>query len=213
MVKRMFRHRSRLTLVAAVILATASPLGAQQYPSNMIRIVVASASGTPPDIMARLIANELVASEGWRILVEDKPGAIQTIGAAEVLRQPADGYTVLAIALPSSAAQALLPSVKFRYESDFAPVAKLASAYHVLVVNPAVPARSLPELVALLKREPDKLTFSSGGFGTPAHLAGEMFKLQTAVRATHVPYNALPHAIDETFDITSLFECIYQSSL
>ena len=68
---------------------------------------------------------------------------------------------------------------------------KLASAYHVLVVTPSVPAKSLSEFVALLKSQPDKMTFSSGGFGTPAHLAGEMFKLQTGVRATHVPYQAL----------------------
>jgi tripartite-type tricarboxylate transporter receptor subunit TctC len=214
MVRHMWGHRfplrpALMTLsVALAVLAAVSPLGAQPYPANAIRIVVAGASGTPPDIMTRIIANELAASEGWRVIVEDKPGAITMIGAAEVLRQPADGYTVLAVALPSAATHALLPNVSFRYESDFAPVVKLASVYHVLVVNPSVPARSLPELVALLKREPDKLTFSSGGFGTPAHLAGEMFKLQTGVRATHVPYNALPHAIGDLLNGTNQYQFI-----
>ena len=186
-----------LPLIASSLGGTPATAGAENYPSGMIRIIAASASGTPPDIVSRIIANAVGESEGWRIIVENKPGAIQTIGAAEVLRQPADGYSMLAIALPFSAAPALLPNVGFRPEPDFAPVIKLATAYHVLVVHPSVPANSLAELVALLKREPDKYTFSSGGFGTPAHLAGEMFKLQTGVRATHVPYQALPRAIGD----------------
>jgi tripartite-type tricarboxylate transporter receptor subunit TctC len=197
-----------LPLIALTMLAAASPVGAQQYPSSMIRIMVPSAAGTPPDIMGRIIANELGESEGWRVIVENKPGAIQTIGLAEVLKQPADGYTVASIALPSSAAPALLPNVGFRLDRDFAPVIKLASAYHVLVVHPAVPAKSLGELVALLKEQPDKLTFSSGGFGTPAHLAGEMFKLQTGVRATHVPYQALPRAITDLLNGTNHYQFI-----
>ena len=174
----------------------------------MIRIVVPSAAGTPPDIVGRLIAAELGETEGWRAIVENRAGAVQTIGLAEVLRQPADGYTLASIALPASAAPALLPNVKFRLETDFAPIIKLASAYHVLVVHPSVPAKSLAEFVALLKSQPDKLTFSSGGFGTPAHLAGEMFKLQTGVRATHVPYEALPRAIADLLNGTNQFQFI-----
>ena len=197
-----------LPLLALAMLAAASPVWAQQYPSNMIRIVVPSAAGTPPDIMGRIVASELGESEGWRVIVENKPGAIQTIGLAEVLKQPADGYTVASIALPSSAAPALLPNVGFRLDRDFAPVIKLASAYHVLVVNPDVPAKSLGDLVALLKSQPDKFTFSSGGFGTPAHLAGEMFKLQTGVRATHVPYQALPRAITDLLNGTNHYQFI-----
>lgn len=197
-----------LPLIALAMLAAASPVGAQQYPSSMIRIMVPSAAGTPPDIMGRLVANELGESEGWRVIVENKPGAIQTIGLAEVRKQPADGYTIASIALPASAAPALLPNVGFRLDRDFAPVIKLASAYHVLVVHPAVPAKSLGELVALLKSQPDQLRFSSGGFGTPAHLAGEMFKLQTGVRATHVPYQALPRAITDLLNGTNHYQFI-----
>jgi tripartite-type tricarboxylate transporter receptor subunit TctC len=189
-------------------LATAPPVGAQPYPSSMIRIIGGTAAGTPPDIVSRVIAGDLGESEGWRVIMENKPGAIQTIGAAEVLKQPADGYSILAIALPSAAAPALLPNVSFRLDTDFTPVIKLATAYHVLVVHPSVPAHSLPELVALLKNQPDKLTFSSGGFGTPAHLAGEMFKLQTGVRATHVPYGALPRAIADLLNGTNHYQFI-----
>ena len=207
------RCRRRLSsfataFLALAVAALASPVGAQPYPSNMIRIVVPSAAGTPPDIMGRLIASELAETEGWRAIVENRVGAIQTLGLAEVLRQPADGYTLASIALPSSAAPALLDNVSFRLETDFTPVIRLASAYHVLVVHPSVPAKTLSEFVGLLRTQPDKLTFSSGGFGTPAHLAGEMFKLQTNVRATHVPYVALPRAIADLLNGTNQFQFI-----
>jgi tripartite-type tricarboxylate transporter receptor subunit TctC len=196
------------SLFALVIAAFHSPAAAQTYPSGMIRMIVPSPAGTPPDIMGRIIANELNESEGWRVIVENKVGAIQTIGLAEALKQPADGYTLASIALPASAALALMPHVSFRLDTDFAPVIKLASAYHILVVTPSLPAKSLPEFVALLKSQPDKMTFSSGGFGTPAHLAGEMFKLQTGVRATHVPYQGLSKAIADLMNGTNQYQFI-----
>jgi tripartite-type tricarboxylate transporter receptor subunit TctC len=199
--------RNCLMLLAALAV-WASPAAAQTYPSGMIRMVVPSPAGTPPDIMGRIIANELSESEGWRVIVENKVGAIQTIGLADVLKQPADGYTLASIALPASAAPALMPNLNFRLDADFAPVIKLASAYHILVVTPSLPAKSLAEFVALLKREPDKMTFSSGGFGTPAHLAGEMFKLQTGVRATHVPYQGLSKAIADLMNGTNQYQFI-----
>ena len=204
----LYRFRVPLFAFGLSLFATVLPVDAQPYPSNMIRIVVGSAAGNPPDIISRVIANELGESEGWRMIVENKTGAITTIGTAEVLRQPADGYTLAAIALPSSAARALLPNVSFRLDTDFAPVIKLATAYHVLVVHPSVPANSLAELVTLLKRQPDRLTFSSGGFGSPAHLAGELFKLQTGVRATHVPYQALARAIADLLNGTNHYQFI-----
>jgi tripartite-type tricarboxylate transporter receptor subunit TctC len=188
--------------------ATTGSAPAQQYPAQAIRIILGSAAGTPPDLVSRMIANEIAQAMGWRFVVENKPGAVQTLGVAEVLKQPADGYSVLAVAMAASAARALLPNVSFDLETDFAPVVKLATAYHILVVNPAVPARSLAELVVLLKAQPDSLNFSSGGFGTPAHLAGEMFKLQTGVQARHVPYQALPRAIGDLLNGTNHFQFI-----
>jgi tripartite-type tricarboxylate transporter receptor subunit TctC len=114
----------------------------------------------------------------------------------------------LSIALSAAAAPALIPTLNLRLDADFIPVIRLASAYHVLVVNPSVPAHSLAELVALLKNNPDKHQFSSGGFGTPAHLAGEMFKLQTGVRATHVPYQGLARAIADLLNGTNHYQFI-----
>jgi tripartite-type tricarboxylate transporter receptor subunit TctC len=174
----------------------------------MIRIVVVSPAGTPPDIVTRIVANELGQTEGWRIVVENKPGAIGSIGGAEVLKQPADGYSIAAIALGHSAAPALLPKVGFRLDTDFTPVIKLMTAHHLLVVTPSVPARSMAELVALLKGQPDKFSFSSGGFGTPAHLTGELFKLQTGVRVAHVPYRGLSQAIPDLLNGTNHYQFI-----
>jgi tripartite-type tricarboxylate transporter receptor subunit TctC len=168
----------------------AGELAAQQqsYPSAPIRVIVPTGPGSPPDVLSRILANELSSSEGWRMVVENRPGAIQTIGVAEVLNQPSDGHTLLAITVPVLAAPSLLPKSGLRLDRDLVPVIKVSTGSNVLVVNPSVPARSVPELIALLKSQPDKLHFASGGVGNPAHLIGEMFKLQTGTRATHVPY-------------------------
>jgi tripartite-type tricarboxylate transporter receptor subunit TctC len=199
--------RGRLCIALGLVAFTL-PAAAQTYPSGMIRFIVPGAAGTPPDIVVRLITSEVFQAEGWRVIVENKPGAIQSIGHAETLKQPADGHTLVSMALGAVVAPVLLPNVTFRLDTDFAPVIKLASAYHVLVVHPSVPAKSLPELVSLLKSQPDKFTYSSGGFGTPAHLAGELFKLQTGVRATHVPYQALPRAITDLLSGTNQYQFI-----
>jgi tripartite-type tricarboxylate transporter receptor subunit TctC len=175
------------------------------FPANVIRIVVPTAPSTPPDIICRVIAAELAVSEGWRVIVENKPGGVMTIGGSEVLKQPPDGYALYALSVPVSAAPAFLPDMPFRLDVDFAPVIKVSTSYNVLVTNLAVPAKSVSELVALLKRQPDKLTFSSGGFGTPAHLIGEMFKLETGVKATHVPYQQFPQAIGDLLGGTNQY--------
>jgi tripartite-type tricarboxylate transporter receptor subunit TctC len=198
--------------VALLLLSLTAGLPAsasgQNFPAGLIRLVVPSPSGTPPDTIGRIVANEIAEATGWRLVAENKPGAIQTIGLSEVLKRPADGHTLAVMAMSSTAAPALLPNIGFRLESDFAPVIKLAAAHHVLVVNPSVQATSLQELVDLLKRHPDTMIFSSGGFGTPAHLAGEMFKLQAGVRARHVPYQGLARAIPDLLNGTSQFQFI-----
>ena len=195
-------------LLAVGSAAMAQPAVAQSYPSGMIRIVVGGGAGAPPDIITRIVANELGRSEGWRIVVENKPGAIGTLAAGEVLKQPADGHSILAFTLGASASPALLSNIAFRHDTDFAPVIKIMTAHHVLVANPSISARSMAELVALLKSQPDKLTYSSGGMGTPAHLAGEQFRLRTGVHVTHVPYRALPQAIGDLINGTNHYQFI-----
>jgi tripartite-type tricarboxylate transporter receptor subunit TctC len=192
-------RRALLTGAAAIGLGvtTFRPALAGPFPSNVIRIVVPFSASTPPDILARIVAAALADGEGWNVIVENKPGAIMSIGATEVLKQPADGYTIFSVTSPVAAAPAFLPNASFKYDEDFAPLIRIGTAYNVLVVNPSVPVNSVAELVAYLKKDPGKYTFSSGGFGTPAHLIGELFKLETGVQTTHVPYQQFPQAIGD----------------
>ena len=179
---------------------------AEQFPSNAIRIVVPTGPGTPPDIISRVVAAELSQTEGWRMVVENRPGALQTIGMADVLSQPADGYTIYPMSVATMAVPALLPKKGLRPDSDFVPVIKLSRSYNVLVVTPSFPATSLAELVATLKQQPGKFNFSSAGFGTPAHLIGEMFKLRTEVQVTHVPYQQAQQRIADLLNGTNQFD-------
>jgi tripartite-type tricarboxylate transporter receptor subunit TctC len=192
-------RRAFLTGAAAIGLGVTAfqPALAGPYPSNVIRIVVPFSASTPPDILARIVAAALADGEGWNVIVENKPGAIMSIGATEVLKQPADGYTIFSVTSPVAAAPSFLPNASFKYDEDFAPLIRIGTAYNVLVVNPSVPVNSVAELVAYLKKDPGKYTFSSGGFGTPAHLIGELFKLETGVQTTHVPYQQFPQAIGD----------------
>jgi tripartite-type tricarboxylate transporter receptor subunit TctC len=192
-------RRALLTGAVAIGLGVSvfQPALAGPFPSNVIRIVVPFSASTPPDILARIVAAALADGEGWNVIVENKPGAIMSIGASEVLKQPADGYTIFSVTSPVAAAPAFLPNASFKYDEDFAPLIRIGTAYNVLVVNPSVPVNSVAELVAYLKKDPGKYTFSSGGFGTPAHLIGELFKLETGVQTTHVPYQQFPQAIGD----------------
>src|SRR5215468_2456272 len=184
------------------------PALGQGFPSNVIRIVVPYSASTPPDILARIVATALADGEGWNLIVENKPGAVGTLGIAEVLNHPADGHTLLSITAPFAAIPGLVPDAKFKVETDFAPLIQVGTGYNVLVVNPSVPVHSVAELIAHLKKEPGKYTFSSGGFSTPAHLLGEMFKLETGVQATHVPYNQFPQAIADLISGINTYQFI-----
>jgi tripartite-type tricarboxylate transporter receptor subunit TctC len=189
----MIINNTRRCLPALMLALLASAVAggnvdAQSFPSRNIRIVIPGGPGTPPDIIPRVVANQVSETEGWRFVIENKPGAIQTLAGSEVLRSPPDGYSIFAQAMPISSAPTMLANMPFNLTTDFRPVARLSASYNVLVVNPSVPANSVAELVALIRSQPDKLSFSSGGAGTPAHLIGELFKLQNGLRATHVPY-------------------------
>ena len=118
-----------------------------------------------------------------------------------VLKQPADGYTLFSVTAPVAAVSALMPNAAINLDRDFAPVIRIGTGYNVLVVHPSVPVHSVAELIDFLKKNPGKHTFSSGGFGTPAHLLGELFKLETGLQSTHVPYNQFPQAIADLLGV------------
>src|SRR5438128_1983932 len=181
-------------VLGALCLVSAAA-AAQGFPAKPLRLIVPYSVGTPPDIVGRIAAGHLQAALGEPLVVDNRPGAAGTIGLAELARQPADGCTLLAIAMPTSVAPALYPGSKLDLEHDFQAVGQMVFSYNVLVVHPAVPARSVIELVALLKAQPGQYSFGSGGNGTPAHLSGELFKQQTGAQAQHIPYNQLPQAV------------------
>src|SRR5205814_8580504 len=143
----------------------------------------------------RIGADEVASIEGWRLIVESRPGALQRIAMNDVSGRPADGYSLLTMSLPMTVTPSLLPKAEIRPDVNFDPVIKISKSYTVLVTTPSLPVNSLRELVELLKSKPEKFNFSSAGFGTPSHLIGELFKLQAGVRATHVPYQQFPQAI------------------
>jgi tripartite-type tricarboxylate transporter receptor subunit TctC len=206
MTEQLFRRANRHLAVFVALAASALPVSAQTaFPTGTVRLVAPFSASTPPDIISRIIAKELSEGENWRVIVENRPGGVTTIAANDVLMQPADGHNLYAMSVPSVAAPSLVPNISYHFDQDFDPVIKASVSYNVLVVNPSVPANSVAELVALLKSQPDKLTFSSGGFGTPAHLIGEAFKLQTGTKAQHVPYAQFPQAIGDLLNGTNAF--------
>jgi tripartite-type tricarboxylate transporter receptor subunit TctC len=203
-------RRAFLTGTAALGLGSAAftPAHAQAFPSNVIRFVVPASVSTPPDTLARIVANAIAENEGWKTIVDNRPGAAMTLGAGEVLKQAADGHTLLAAMMGMAAISALMPNASINIETDFAPVIRVGTAYNVLVVNPDIPVHSVTELIDFLKQNPGKYTYSSGGFATPAHLLGELFRLETGSQVTHVPYNQFPQAITDLVSGVNIYQFI-----
>jgi tripartite-type tricarboxylate transporter receptor subunit TctC len=172
---------------------------AQAYPTRPVRWVVPMAAGNPPDIVARLVGQWLSERIGQPVVIENRPGAGGTIGTEAVVRAPADGHTLLTLA-PSSTINATLFSARyeklnFNLVRDIAPVATFTRQAQVMVVNPSVPAKTVPEFIAYAKANPGKLTMASNGTGTGQHVAGELFKMMTGVNMVHVPYRSGASAI------------------
>lgn len=162
---------------------------AQRYPARPIRIVSPFAAGGSTDILARLIGQKLTESWGEPVIVDNRAGAGGIVGSDLVAKAQPDGYTLL---LTSTSAHAINPALHrtLPYDPlrDFAAVTQVATGHNILVVHPSVPAKSVQALIALAKSKPGTLTFSSGGNGTPAHIAGELFKSLAKVDMVHVPY-------------------------
>ena len=187
--------RLALTLIAAVLPSLAA---AQSWPSRPVHIINPFTAGGPIDLLARAVGQKL--NEGWGqpVIVETRAGAAGNIGIEYVAKQPADGYTLLAMptgnAVVNPHLYAKLPYDTFR---DFAPVTLLATVENVLVVNPAVKAATVAELIALAKASPGKLSFGSPGVGSQAHVAGEMLKSMAGIDMLHVPYKGMAPAMTD----------------
>jgi tripartite-type tricarboxylate transporter receptor subunit TctC len=193
---------SRICLLIAVTLAlVASSLGAAQaqpYPSKPIRFVVPYPAGGPLDTVARLLGQKVSESTREPVIVDNKPGAGGNIGADAVAKAAPDGYTILMGAVATHAINPYLyASMPYDAARDFIPVTQIASTPNVLVVNPSVPASTVPEFIAYAKANPGKLNFGSGSTGSAGHLAGELFKTMAGVDMTHVPYKGAAPAMND----------------
>lgn len=173
---------------AAALPAISRRSWAQAYPSRPVRIVVGFPAGGATDIQGRLMGEWLTERLGQQFIVENKPGASGNIGTELVAKSPADGYTLLQVVTPHAINAALYSNLSFDFMRDIAPVICSARLAYVVVVNPSVPAKTLPELIAYAKANPGKINYGSAGQGTPQNIACELFKMMTGVNLVHVPY-------------------------
>jgi tripartite-type tricarboxylate transporter receptor subunit TctC len=162
---------------------------AQAYPSRPVRVLVTTGPGGQGDTTARLVAAKLTENLGQSFYVENMPGGGGNIAMAATARAAPDGYTLLAATSNIVTNISLYPKISYDPYKDFDPISQMCSSPHVLVVHPSVPAATVNELVAIAKASPGKFSYASAGRGTPAHLAGELFKLAFDVDITHVPFN------------------------
>ncbi len=201
----------RLATVVALLLfglpALAEDTSVQSYPDRPVHLIVPWPPGGGTDIFARAIGEKLHQSLGQPFVVENKPGAAGNIGATAVARAAPDGYTFMIATITLATNPALYKNLEFDATKDFAPIALIAGVPHMLVVNPAVPAKDVKELIALAKQKPGKLSYSSAGVGSPFQIAAELFKQKAGVDILHVPYkgggpavaDVIGHHVDMTF--------------
>ena len=184
------------TLCGTAALAATVPAAAQGYPSKPIRMVVTFTPGGAPDILARLFSEK--AQLGQNVVVDNKPGAGGNTGADFVAKSPADGYTlVMGTVGTHSINGGLYAKMPYDMVKDFSPIAHVASAPNLLVVNNDLPVKTVPELIAYMKANPNKLSFGSPGIGSSVHVSGELFKSMTGTSMTHVPYKGRAAAIPD----------------
>lgn len=191
-VKAMMRG---LALFAA--LALAGSAAAQSYPNKPIKMIVTFAPAGPTDVIGRVIAQKVGESWGQQVVVENIAGAGGNIGVAAAARMPADGYTVVVVSTGYIINPSLYAKVPYEFK-DFTPVSLVAQSPDVLSVNPAVPAKTVQELIALIKSSPSKYNYAQPGVGSTPHLSAELFKLKFGLDLTMVPFGSAAPAITST---------------
>ena len=182
------REFLRLSAATIALPAVARLARAETYPARPVHIMVGFAAGGPNDISARLIGQWLSERLGQQFVVENRPGAGGNVATELVVRAPADGYTLLLVPAPAAINATLYDNLNFNFIRDIAPVAGILRVPEVMVVNPAVPANTVPEFIAYAKANPGKINMASSGNGTVPHVAGELFKFMTGVDLVRVGY-------------------------
>jgi tripartite-type tricarboxylate transporter receptor subunit TctC len=182
------RQFLRLAAGAAALPTLSRMATAQAYPTRPVRIVVGFPPAGGSDIFARLLGQWLSERLSQPFVIENRPGAGGNIGAEAVVKAPPDGYTLLLVGGQNAINATLYEKLNFNFVHDIAPVASIAGVPCVMLVNPSVPAKTVPEFIAYAKANPGKINMASAGIGTPVHMAGELFKMMAGVNVIHVPY-------------------------
>jgi tripartite-type tricarboxylate transporter receptor subunit TctC len=188
----------RVFLGAALLLFGAAPLLAQGYPTKSVRVVVGFPAGGPTDVIARLVSQKLSDSLGHQFYVENIGGAGGNTASGQVARANADGYTIMVISTGFVVNPSLYAKVPYDPIKDFAAVTLVAVSPNIVVVNPSVPAKTLPELVQLIRDNPGKYSFAGPGVGSTPHLGGERFRLAFNLDLVHVPFTGAGPAVQAT---------------
>jgi tripartite-type tricarboxylate transporter receptor subunit TctC len=176
--------------VGAAALSASPVAWAQSYPARPVRIVTPSGAGGTPDTYARLAAPWLSERLGQPFIVENRAGGSGNIGTEVVVRAPPDGHTLLLVTPNNAINATLYDKLNFTFIRDIAPVASITRQSQVMLVNPSVPAKTLPEFIAYARTHPGKISMASAGIGTPPHLAGELFNMMAGIDMVHVPYRS-----------------------
>jgi tripartite-type tricarboxylate transporter receptor subunit TctC len=189
-------RRTCLSVLAWTLLSVSLGAAAQGYPTRPIRLIVPDAPGGSPDQLGRLLAQKMSESIGQSVVVDNRAGAAGVLAADAAAKSPPDGYTLL---MTTTSVYAIIPNLRrdlqYDHVKDFAPISRIATASNVLVVNDALPVKSVADLVRLAKEKPGALNYASAGVGSPAHLAGEMLNLLAGIKLTHVPYKGAGPAL------------------
>ncbi|MGA8610762.1 MAG: tripartite tricarboxylate transporter substrate binding protein [Xanthobacteraceae bacterium] len=189
------REFLRLAALGAGLAAKVRTGRAEAYPSRPVHMLVGQAAGSSSDLSARLVAQYLSEHLGQQFVVDVRPGATGNIAAEAVVRSAPDGYTILLINSQNTINAALFTKLNFDFVHDIAPIALVHRVPLVMEVNPAFPAKTVPDFIAYAKSNPGKINMASGGIGGPQHVAGELFKFMAGVDLVHVPYRGSTPAL------------------
>lgn len=192
------RRVLRVFLAAVLVLSGVAASLAEGYPNKSVRVVVGFPAAGPTDVIARIVSQKLSESLGHQFYVENMGGAGGNIASGQVARATPDGYTIMAISTGFVVNPSLYAKVPYDPIKDFTPVTLVAVSPNVVVVNPSVPAKTLPELVQLIRDNPGKYSFAGPGVGSTPHLGGELFRLAFALDLVHVPFTGAGPAIQST---------------
>jgi tripartite-type tricarboxylate transporter receptor subunit TctC len=205
----------RVSMVAALcVLCTAAHAQSGAYPARPIRLIVPFAAGGNVDLVARAVAQPLAAAFGQQVLVDNRPGSSGLVGTHLVAKSPADGYTVLAMANTFAVVPSIMTNPGYDPLKDFAAVSLTCRVPQVLVVNPALPVRSVRELVVLAKSRPGEISYASAGLGGTGHMAAELFNRHVGAKMLHVPYKGNAQAIVDVISgqVTMMFDQVSTSA-